>query len=266
MSIDLNEQKIAVDGRFYPISMPNNSTEQGMSVTTVLGFVRVKSFLDEWEWEMQRELGLDGLKAYMDKKGWEGTCVHDMAEEYLRRAMEGDATPFEWTDDINKYIWKKFITWVAWYKDRKPKVIWTERKLQTVELLVGGRADALLEVKAIGTGKTKLPGGRGIFDYKTSKDYNEKHLIQLSAYMKMWEEETGEVLDFGSVVIVGAKTIKGWKEVSIQRSVIHEGSGLNEVEHYWEGFKRAKSMVDWALSDLKPNDYEYPRYIVPQSF
>lgn len=264
--INLNERKLAVDGRFYPIVFPDGHTEPGMSVTTVLGFVKVKSFLEEWMWDFQREMGLDGMKRFMDKKAWEGTQVHDMAEEYLKRVQEGDESYFEWTDDINKYIWKKFNTWTDWYAMRKPKVVWTEEKLQSCELLVGGRADALLEVEEQGTGYNYLPGGRGMFDWKTSKDFNEKHLLQLAAYIKMHEEMTGEQLDFGSVVVVGAKSKKGWKEVSIQRSKIHKGSGLNEIEHYWEGFKRAAAMVRWTLSDLKPDEYEYPRYIVPKAF
>ena len=266
MPIDLNEMKLAVDGRFYPIPMEDGSIAQGKSVTTALGFVTVKSFLEEWQWEMRRELGMDGLKKYMDKKAWEGTQVHDMAEEYLRRVENGEETYFEWTDDINKFIWKKFNQWVDWYKHRKPKVIWTEEKLYSREQLVGGRADALMEVEEQGSGWSFMPGGRGIFDYKTSKDFQEKHLLQIAAYIKMWEEMTGEKLDFGSVVVVGTTSKKGWKEVSISRHKKHKGSGLNEIEHYWEGFKRINAMVDWTLSDLKPNDYEYPRYIVPEKF
>ena len=264
--IDLTEKKLAVDGRFYPITMPDGSTEDGMSVTTALSFARIKSFLDEWEWEMQRELGLEGLKQYMTKKAWEGTMLHDMAEEYLKRVKAKDPTHFEWTDDMNKYIWHKFNIWESWYLLRRPKVIWLEEKLQSVQQLCGGRADAMLEVKAQGTGYNTLLGGKGIFDWKTSKQFNEKHLMQLAAYIEFWREMTGEALDFGSVVVVGAQSKKGWKEVSISRNKIHKGSGMNEIEHYYEGFKRVKSLVDWTLSDLKPNNYEYPRYIVPTIF
>lgn len=251
--INYDRTKLALDGRYYDIDLPDGSIGRGRSVTTVLDQARIKGFIDEWEWEMMRELGMTGFNEYMKKKAWEGTQLHELVELYLQRVQDSKFEYLQWEEQYNKHVWKKFLHWIDWYNNRKPTIVWMEKKLQSVELMVGGRADCLAVVEE----------GAWLFDWKSSKDVYDKHLIQLATYMKLFEEMSGIKLAGGSIIATGMRTQKGWKETSLITGKKHKGSGICEVEHYFNGFKHINTLLDWYEGHISPNDIEYPEFIMP---
>lgn len=245
-AIDLTKLRRSQDKRFYPINVGGEVVEMP-SVTTILDGVRVKGFLDKWEHEMIELLGVDGFKKFMKKKADEGTLVHELAELYLKRANEKDDTYFEWTEDIGDVEWKKFNNWVAWYKQYKPKMVWLERTLHSKTHRYAGRSDGLVEID----------GELWVIDWKTSEKPQDKHLMQLSAYIKALEEMDGITVKGGMVVALGAKTKQGYSVSTI------EG---DDVEHYFEGFLKLKDVFDWHFPDQKGGGKLMPVYIVPEWF
>lgn len=254
-AINSNEVVIDFDGRFYE----TETGEKYPSVTTVLDLVRIKGFLDKWEQDMIDEVGVEGYKKFMEKKAHQGTYMHALIEEYLRRVKAKEPEPLDIKSANVPFVsWKKFVQWTDWYHEEKPLSFeWTEARLFSHQHKYAGTADAL----------TKLQDGFYIHDWKSSKQVTDKHLMQLAAYIKAYEEMSGDQLEGGIVVATGCATKKGYKAVKISNHVEHKnGNGESEVDYYFNWFMDVKRLVDRELVGMADKERSAPRYIFPISY
>lgn len=201
---ELSAEIIEGIGRLY-------TTPSGLkypSVTTVLGKVSDKTWLDEWK----ARVGEEQVKKVSAQASRRGTAVHEIAEEYLKNnptytkghmpaniATFGQIKPL-----LNKHITKIYGLEVPLYSDK---------------LRVAGRVDCLAEWDGI----------LSIVDFKTSKrekfreDISD-YFIQCAAYSFMTFERTGllpkqivimMMVDDGSPLIFVEKS-KDWIEKFIE--------------------------------------------------
>jgi len=262
MPINLQETFLDSDGRFYPIVIGGERHEY-ISVTTVLDLGRTKGFLDQWEHEMLELLGVDGMKKYMRRKADEGTALHTLIERYLAERAKAHPQPLDRKElkdipDVTNLVWRKLLRWQEWWDEENRKapvsVDWMEKVVHSEAHQLAGRSD----------GRMKLEDGTWIIDYKSGKS-QEKHKMQLAAYIKMEEEMTGEKLTGGLILSLGEETRSGWKTTEIRNDKVHKNSsrGESEVDHYFRGFMNLKQVVEWEFPKIGPNHRELPRYILP---
>lgn len=278
IGIDLAERFMAMDGRFYPIEI-GDKTYDFVSVTTVLDLVRIKGFLDLWEEEFIQTMGTDGYKKFLQKKADEGTAVHSLIEFFLTHCNDDDppimdrnniaSLGIEWKErfknprpltslDVNNFVWEKFKRWEEWWdfeeRNKRPDVLWMEKTLYSESMGVAGRADA----------KMKMDEGDWIVDWKSGK-MNDKHKMQVAAYVKMEEELTESKLAGGLIISLGEETKNGWKMTEVSNTKRAKQSPLDEseIDYWFRGFMTLKHVISWGLPDLKPRKKSLPRYIIP---
>jgi len=145
------------------------------SVTTVIGAVSDKSWLDAWK----KRVGEEQAEKIKAQAGRRGTAVHELAEQYLRNNrnyksghMPGNIETFsKMKPFLDKHVGKIYGLEVPLYSD----------KLKTA-----GRVDVLAEWNKI----------LSIVDFKTSRSVKTRddihdYFIQESAYAFMVFERTG---------------------------------------------------------------------------
>ncbi len=257
--VDLQETFLDVDGRFRR-KLVDGVWKDFVSVTTVLGLVRVKGFLDKWEQDMIDMCGIDGFKKYMERKADEGTALHNLIELYLSQQKEKSPQVIDRQDylKVNNFVWGKFLTWTEWWNqlEEKPEIVWMEQEMFSMKHGISGKPDCLVRFKN---------GEYWLLDWKSGK-CGDKYKLQLAMYIKMIEETLGIKCSGGIIISVGEETKQGWKETEISATKKHKNSavGETETEYYLRGFLTYKKLVDFEIPRFGPNHLELPRYILPQ--
>jgi len=120
-----------------------------------------------------------------------GDIVHKYAENYSSGKDEIPAEFAELDDSEQFKVNAGIEAFKKWIADSKPKFIETECVVYSRKEKFVGTFDALVEID----------GKKYILDYKTSKSVYTSHFYQVSAYLKAWEEERGEKLAGGMIVL-----------------------------------------------------------------
>ena len=107
-----------------------------------------------------------------------GTAVHNYLETYLKAGINKQPLP---DLPINKDIRKGVEALLKWVKDNNVKFLDSERKIYSKEFGYAGTLDA----------SATINGELAIIDFKTSKGFYPEYFLQVSAYCKALEEETG---------------------------------------------------------------------------
>lgn len=247
-------QRHTTDSRFYSIDRGKKGISYYPSVTTILGSVKVASFLDNWKMEQAEKLGVLGARIQLFLDAERGTRVHDAIEEYNKQHMAGKEEPIRWADFTDEE-WQCFLRYHHWFHTRCPRVISAEHKIYSDTYGFAGTMDAVMEIE----GKTY------IVDFKTSKDIFDDYLLQVAAYKKAYEEMTETKLHGFLILALRVNTKVGWREEVVE-SVMpkkRNGESARTCDDYFEGFLRRKAVFDWERPDFKPAHVLLPDTISP---
>ena len=153
------------------------------SVTTILGRYKNSTGLIIWS----NKLGLEGKSyhAELNKAGDIGTALHELAELHIK----GDYYELP-EDSIVQECFNKFKDW---WSEQNYEVNFTEKSFCCRKYKYGGTADLVVN-------------GETIIDFKTSKAVYDDHLVQMSAYRYMIEEQDGIEINKGILARFGKET------------------------------------------------------------
>jgi hypothetical protein len=209
-------------GVFYP------------SVTTILGYFPKGAFFETW-------LKDSGHNAdfIMRRAGDEGTQVHNAVEDILRgkeiRWIESDGHV-----NYNTHVWKMILSFYDFWSTYKPNLILSEEFMYSDQYKYSGTLDLLVE----------LNGKKWIIDVKTSTAIHTSHFLQMSAYVKAYEERYLQKID--NVGILWLKSAKKGPDKTGKRI---QGSG-------WELKEGDKSIDDYFQMFL--HTYETYKMMHPE--
>lgn len=189
------------------------------SVTSVLGAeLAGDSHLTNWKIRMALEHGyLSAADDYTDERAHLGTLYHTLC---TRGLVEGQID-FDSIEDTVKTYWEihairyDLADWAREIRsglasfsrfiyDHNVRPIAVEAVLKSDAMGVAGALDLAAEIDArivpgggyeLCTDKTPMDKRvriRAIIDYKTSKAFQEKHIIQVGMYQRMWNENRPE--------------------------------------------------------------------------
>lgn len=146
------------------------------SVTTIIGILD-KPALFHWAAEM----GLKGIdpRTYRDDKADVGTIAHAMIEAHL---LGQDPVSKGHAVCKDKLLWPEaetaFGAYLKWRESFEVRVVATEIKMESALYRCGGCPDL------VGFAGDELR----LFDWKTSGGIYDSHVIQVAAYVGMWNE------------------------------------------------------------------------------
>ena len=179
------------------------------SVTTILGVLNKPALL-VWA----NNLGLQGYKMgeYVDELAQVGTCAHLM----ITSMLQGQKPDL---DDFSKVqidmAENSVLSFLEWQRQNDFYIIETELQLVSENLRYGGTIDCYC----------KLNNKFTILDFKTGKSIYDEHLLQVSAYKHLAEENGFKVEQVG-ILQIGRTEDEGFSECYI-----------SDTETHWELFK-----------------------------
>lgn len=196
-------------GVFYP------------SVTTILGFFPKGSFFETWLKDSGHNADI-----IMKRAGDEGTQVHEAAERILKgeevRWIESDGYV-----NYNTHVWKMILSFYDFWTTYKPKLILSEEFMYSDRHKYSGTLDLLVE----------LDGEKWIIDIKTSTAIHTSHFLQMSAYVKAYEEKFNEKVDRTGVLwLKSSKRGPDKTKKRIQGNGWELKEGEKSVDQYFEMF------------------------------
>ena len=115
----------------------------------------------------------------LKKAGDTGNSLHDLAELHIK------GEDYQLPDDPT--VRHCFTQFLEWWNNSNYKVTWTEKKMGSKKLEVGGCPDLLVD-------------GKVLIDFKTSKAIYSDMIIQLSAYAELIRESEGIEIDKAIIV------------------------------------------------------------------
>ena len=153
------------------------------SVTKILGRYKNATGLLIWS----NKLGLEGKSyhAELNKAGDIGTALHELAELHIKGEY------YELPDD--PVVQECFNKFKDWWSEQEYEVTFTEKSFCCRKYKYGGTADLLVN-------------GDTLVDFKTSKAVYDDHLVQMSAYKFMIEEQDGIEINKAILARFGKET------------------------------------------------------------
>jgi len=196
-------------GIFYP------------SVTTILGYFPKGAFFETW-------LKDSGHNAdfIMRRAGDEGTQVHNAAEKILKgeevRWIESDGHV-----NYNTHVWKMILSFYDFWTTYKPTLLLSEEFMFSDEHKYSGTLDMLVE----------LEGKKWLIDIKTSTSIHTSHYLQMSAYVKAYEEKYLQKVDHTGILwLKSSKKGPDKTKKRIQGSGWELKEGEKSIEEYFQMF------------------------------
>jgi|11BtaG_2_1085332.scaffolds.fasta_scaffold03546_9 hypothetical protein len=182
---------------------------QVKSVTTLIGqhLGWNKQMLIAWS-RIQGLKGKDSNKV-RDEAAEIGTLAHKYCESYIKKEK------VDTSDYSENQIKKAIVAYDAfrdWNSQLKPEYVESEIKLISDKYKTGGTCDLILKLK------NKLVIG----DLKTSKAIYPEMIIQLGAYRKLYELQTGNKITSGLILRID-KEGKGFEQHQIPLKKLNWG-------------------------------------------
>jgi len=218
----------------------NGRRVQVPSVTTILKYSGDKGGLMNWYFQSGKEaarLELEENHAAINNV-WDlpraaaeiGTVGHAMIEADLHGL---EFTRELYSDEVLAGADAAFESWLRFKKKRNWTAIGTEVALSSVEHRYGGTMDCV-----------SLDEERAITDWKTGKGIYAEHIMQIAAYLHLWQENRpDEPID--SVAILRLSKTDG----SIH---LHDWPADSPtIEAAWRGFLAARELYDVLTKHLK---------------
>ena len=186
-----------------------SDNKQVKSVTTLinahLGWN--KQMLIAWS-RIQGLKGKDSNKV-RDDAGEIGTLAHKYCESFIKKEKVDTS---DYSENQIKTAIIAYDAFLNWNSQIKPEYLESEVKLISDKYKVGGTCDLILRIK------NKIV----IADLKTSKGLYDEFVIQLGAYRKLYELQTGNKISSGMLLRLD-KTGKGFEQHSIPSKKLNWG-------------------------------------------
>ena len=188
------------------------------SVTTLIGANLGWNFypLLNWNLKLMKE-GIDPREE-LKTAGRTGTLAHIMIEKFIKG---GSVILDSYAAKEISHAKQAFYNFLNFKEDYNPEILETELKMVSEQYKFGGTCDAVANVK-IGK-NTKLM----MLDWKSSNHVHEEHKIQIAAYAKMYEEETGKRIQ-GAMIVRVDKEKKEYEVHTLK---------IKDLNYYWRIFK-----------------------------
>ena len=170
------------------------------SVTTILGRYKNSTGLIIWSNKLGLEVKSD--HAELNKAGDIGTALHELAELHIK----GDYYELP-EDSIVQECFNKFKDW---WSEQNYEVNFTEKSFCCRKYKYGGTADLLVN-------------GDTIIEFKTSKAVYDDHLVQMSAYRYMIEEQDGIEINKGILARFGKEGSDDFEIREFSKSDLNKG-------------------------------------------
>lgn len=142
------------------------------SVTTIISRFKESGALIQWAYKQGKE-GRE-LYAERDTAADIGTLVHSLVEADIHQQPHPPIPP-----DLEQRVISGYSAWRDWWAQSRLEIVATELQLVSTEHGYGGTPDAI--------GKD-VHGRLVLLDWKTSNAVYPDHLIQLAAYVHLWDE------------------------------------------------------------------------------
>lgn len=212
------------------------------SVTTILQYMPKNKFFETW----LKDVG-HNADYIMRRAGKEGTQVHEAVEKLL----EGEEV--SWMDDYgnakyNELVWSMVMKFVECWKTLDPELIATEEFTFSDEHRYAGTADIIC----------KIGDEVWLLDVKTSNSIHKSYDLQLAAYAKAWEEQTGQKIDKTGII-----WLKSSKRGPSKRPGVYQGKGwelkiVEDIDENFELFKLIYKLYALENPTTEPIYKEYP--------
>lgn len=182
-------------GRHYYITLEDGGKHIFPSMTTILSDEE-PVFLKEW----RKRVGTVQAERICRISTDAGTELHQFCEYIMLRDAENASKVFANSKDRRaKFFMKKILPYLKQYKT----ILASEEFLFSLKYRIAGTLDACVIVDGI----------IYILDFKTSKSAKapekiENYYIQIAGYAIMWEEITGQVVDFGKILLVNPYSVQ----------------------------------------------------------
>jgi hypothetical protein len=207
-----SEQINILDTRFY-----KRNGNYYPSVTSILQCYPKGKFFEDW-------IKANGYNADIiaAKAAKEGTDTHNAIEKYLK------GEEVVWIEkngyvNFSLDVWKMILRFANFWETTKPELIECEYHLFSDEYKFAGNADLII----------KLWDELWILDIKTSNMLHSTYDLQISAYIKAWNETHDIKINKGGVLWLKANTKK---EAKTNTSRSGKGWQLKEVENIEKSF------------------------------
>lgn len=176
--------------------------------TTILG-VLAKPYLIQWA----NKMGLQGIDTtkYVDALARIGTLAHYLVECHIR-GIEPDLSTYS-QEEIN-LAENSFLSFLEWEKGKDIQYLDNEIQLVSEQYKYGGTIDCYAVIN----------GKHNLIDFKTSRQIYSEHIIQLSAYKQLLEEN-GFPVDEVRILRIGRSEDDGFDEKVVK-----------DVSNHWKLF------------------------------
>jgi hypothetical protein len=195
----------------------NQKKQRVPGASTVAKLISESGGLIHWAWQQ----GLDGLdyRETRDDAATAGGMVHEAAEAWVH----GKPYPWDGDAEIVSKAQTGFAAFCEWAEQTRLKVEETEVSLVSERYQFGGTFDCTL-----------IGGKRAMADYKTSSALYPEHLLQVSAYGKLWNEHHPDRPITGGYYILRFSRDHG----------DFTASWFSELEDAWQAFLLCRSLYD----------------------
>lgn len=192
-------------------------------VTTIVNRFKDAGGLIHWAWNQGME-GID-YRRTRDDAGDSGTLAHDMIEAHIHGETRDDSRDNRYAPEILERAKKSLSNFIAWAEQTKLEITTTELPLVSETHRFGGTLDALGEVM----------GKLCLVDWKTSSGVYADYIVQVAAYVKLYEERYPNVRLEAVHLARFDKEYDGFHHHQWGRAVIEDG---------WKYFVLARQMYD----------------------
>ena len=184
------------------------------SVTTLIGANLGWNFYPLLNWNLKlMKQGVDP-KEELKRAGRIGTLAHIMIEEFIKG---GSVILDGYSAKEISHAKQAYYNFLNFKEDYNPEILETELKMVSEKYKFGGTCDAVATVN------NKLM----MLDWKSSNHVHEEHKIQIAAYAKMYEEETGKRIQ-GAMIVRVDKEKKEYEVHTLK---------IKDLNYYWRIFK-----------------------------
>lgn len=236
--IDVSQNRVELlDNRFYEFN-----GQLYPSVTTILdAYPKGPAF---FEWLKQAGEKADEIR---DQFGKRGSVVHQLTEAYDRnfevQLMSEDGKP-----QYTSLEWSMLERYIDFIQRFKPEVLGIELNYASPDLKYGGTLDRIVNIN------DKLY----LIDIKTSNYLHNHFWLQMSAYVKLFEEKNpGTKIDGIGIMWLNAKTRTEGKTGDIQGVGWQLKFGEKSIDEYYELFQAVHKLWLIEFGSLKPKNQIY---------
>lgn len=160
--------------------------------TTVIGRFKDSGALIHWAWNRGKNFPNEPLYASRDLAGDVGTYIHDLIEHAVRSQPLPDP-PAGMKEENVKQATSGYEAFMRWSKRLNLDIAPVEVPLVCECHRFGGTPDAIA---------LEEDGTLSLLDWKSAKDFYPDNLIQLAAYMHLWNVNKPETPIKGNILIV----------------------------------------------------------------